>query len=82
MWHLRNNTLWTNGRPKRLNGRKQKKKINKINKELIFIGVLILVYFPFSVWRNSYASIESDMANLVLEGRDLLNGVFSDGIGI
>ena len=45
-------------------------------KELIFIGVFILVYLPFSVWRNSHASIESDMANLVLEGRDLLNGDF------
>lgn len=43
---------------------------------LIFSITVILLYFSFAVWRCSYIAINSDFANFVLEGKDIISGNF------
>ena len=44
--------------------------------QMVGIIIVILLYGIFANWRCSYVQITSDYANLVLEGRDLLQGDF------
>lgn len=44
--------------------------------KILLCVALICLYGLFMVWRCSYVNINSDFANLVLEGRDILEGDF------
>lgn len=42
----------------------------------ILLAFVTVLYLMFALWRCSYISINSDFSNLVLEGRDILQGNF------